>query len=340
MCLPLVSYICGSQLTTFGTGPEEDVKQPTLYGDKNGKYLIIMLPTAFTGGGITGTLPGLATYKFDPGATYEQRSKEAPSTPDYIHVAYAVVSGGIPFYIPKVETGHFVTLTYRLIPRGTGPIPPRTQFTTAFERPLGQIFEAFRDNKTLLPGGGLLGFRLHHLFGSNLVRAGENKGADIEGSDVVLANVCRRLGLKSYISKVYIDEVAEVEVLAMEPIHMPGGAESLEKGQTICHYLKECGGLLLGPSQSGNPDATPEPEIEVHWVTRYERGAPKYEDIIAEYDSMPGYNIIESYPCLIVEINHGKASAEVGRIAPKGNRDKKDSGERGDSSINSDGCEN
>lgn len=286
------------RLTTLELGPGSFFKthKDTPRSDDMFASLVVVLPTRHTGGALSFQHEN-QSLQFD--------SAQAIADSSTTSIAYTAFFSDIDHEVGVVQSGYRVTLTYNLYYTKTSSptkaISPLVK--TSFEGYLKQSLQALMDDKSTLPDSGLLGFSLRHQYTS----AALNDKGLLKGSDAILAKVCDELGLKSYMRIVYLDRHTELSVLMKKQTDI----EAIVDEDLYNVLTVHCGGLLLDPY----PNDGRHPDIMVHWVTdRRAENLKMSKEAYATYGNEPSVDHFYWYLCLIVEVNRGKDSAEIGKV--------------------------
>lgn len=288
------------RLTVLELGPGSFFKthKGTPRSDDMFASLVVVLPTRHTGGALSFQHEN-QSLQFD--------SAQAIADSSTTSIAYAAFFSDIDYEVGVVQSGYRVTLTYNLYYTETSSptkaISPLVK--TSFEGYLKQSLQALRDDTSTLPDSGLLGFPLRHQYTS----AALNDKGLLEGSDAILAKVCDELGLKSYMRIVYLDQYTDLSVLMKRQANIEAIVNKHLYDVLIFHW----GGLLL----DSYPEDGRRPDIIVHWVTdRRAENMKMSEKAYAtlEYGNEPSVAHCYWYLCLIVEVNRGKDSAQIGMV--------------------------
>ena len=159
--------------------------------------------------------PAAREWVFDSGA--ELASQTTPS------IGYVAFFSDVEHEVRRVVSGHRITLTYNLYfaediaadvganmaaskaKSATTPPPTLTTPSSLSTRaePIKFHIQTILANNEILPQGGVLGFGLNHVYPVEKQRSIRHIPAMLKGSDLLLWNVLRDLGLEPTVYYVY-----------------------------------------------------------------------------------------------------------------------------------------
>lgn len=277
--------------------------------------LVVVYPTTHSGGSLVFRTRD-TEQTFDTSSAITQASGPA--------VAFAVFFSDIEHEVTPVESGYRVTLTYNLYYTDKPPVPSTIPGPLGLHSSLEAAFKALLTDSTFLADGGKLGFGLRHEYPLDTRYTRESfrpldyLEAALKGSDAVLWNVCKKLGLKASLNMIYEEQDGDHtewnearQRYVPKPIRIlcPG---NIDEGYSVCesslsYYLTEDGGQMLTPSPWDEDEG---PEVEVLWVTKMvPEGVKKSRTAGVTYGNEPSLMYIYGSVCIIVEVGEGDARA-------------------------------
>ncbi|KAJ6536882.1 hypothetical protein B0H19DRAFT_962516 [Mycena capillaripes] len=188
------------KLNVYGPGSFFKAHRDTPRGENMIGSLVVVFPTAHTGGEFTLNHDG-TSWTFD--AADELTESYPPS------LAYIAFYSDVTHAVEPVRTGYRITLTYNLF------LSDRTTLVVLGERVVPQpeqdledTLRALLSNPAFLPDGGLLAYGLSHAYPiPTSVADGSSRLAHVlqllKGSDARIRTVSERLGLSTQVKMLY-----------------------------------------------------------------------------------------------------------------------------------------
>ncbi|KAJ3516482.1 hypothetical protein NLJ89_g1087 [Agrocybe chaxingu] len=232
------------KLNVYGPGAFFKAHVDTPRSDKMFGSLVVILPTAHTGGSLIFRHQG-NEWTFDSAnAVNEEPSPRA---------AFVAFFSDVEHEVCEVTSGYRVTFTYNLyFADSTSPAPTMLSGNNP-ESDLKAAMSALMRDPQILPDGGILGFGLSHAypFNSSLTNVSNLKGC-LKGSDATIKRVCDALSLKSSLMAFYREEDKRVGVLM--PKFVDFGDDQVEDG--LAMYLRDLRGSIpvVDPNAKGGDD--------------------------------------------------------------------------------------
>ncbi|KDQ60430.1 hypothetical protein JAAARDRAFT_125785, partial [Jaapia argillacea MUCL 33604] len=244
------------KLNVYGPGSffkahKDTPRAPNMFGS-----LVVVFPAKHEGGALVLRHQN-SDWTFD--AAKELSNTQQPQ------VAYIAFYSNVEHEVMEVQSGYRISLTYNLYftksrPQNT-PALPQTQ--SRFLRALRSVL----DDRTFLPYGGTLGFGLRHQY--PLPEEGDLTPLEscLKGSDAVVMEVCRYLGLDVSLRAIYDDDEQSVMMN-----HLPAASKmSVGEGRSIVDAMcEDLGGVLVDgdDDDDDDDDEMDEDESSVVWVTQ------------------------------------------------------------------------
>ncbi|KLO11835.1 hypothetical protein SCHPADRAFT_905703 [Schizopora paradoxa] len=299
------------KLNVYGKGSFFKPHKDTPRGDKMFGSLVVVLPTAHEGGTLI-LRHGDAEWKFESDAV-------PPSS-----ITYAAFYGDVEHEVAEVKSGFRLTLTYNLYFGESLDSQSIVSTPTAHKAALftslpphaetfqSKLAELLADN-TFLPMGGRLGFGLFHEYPFASDPSLERLTEVLKGSDAVIMQACRALGLTCVLNVCY--KAYDAVVLCDSVPNLDG--EYMESD--VWEFLKEeFRGVVLANSESDNSMKEngeidlknrsdryhydrPSLDIYVHWVTK-QTSHNAFESHSVTYGNEPSMSVDYGRVCLIVSV--------------------------------------
>ncbi|KAJ7093441.1 hypothetical protein B0H15DRAFT_1020826 [Mycena belliarum] len=284
-------------LNVYGSGSFFKAHKDTPRGEDMIGSLVLVFPTAHTGGELTLSHGG-NTWTFDSAA--ELAARTPASTPA---VAYVAFYSDVTHAVEPVRSGHRVSITYNLF-LVDRPLPctlaPAGGHRTApvQERTVEATLRALLADATFLPEGGLLAFGLAHQYpmpapprftwveGKRVLDTSTSMVEPVlqllKGSDARIRSAAEAAGLETRVRLLYNsgenasgggNDVLVDHVLNMEEVNeeydmsvkdeIEKGGLILDRGAERAEYLK-----AKGLDRRWFQKHEPKGGVPVHWVTQ------------------------------------------------------------------------
>ncbi|KLO11815.1 hypothetical protein SCHPADRAFT_905680 [Schizopora paradoxa] len=303
------------KLNIYGKGSFFKAHKDTPRGDKMFGSLVVVLPTAHEGGTLI-LRHGESEWKFESDTV-------APSS-----ITYAAFYGDVEHEVAEVKSGFRLTLTYNLYfgesLDSQSIVSTPTARTAALFTSLPPNAETFQNklaellaDDTFLPMGGRLGFGLFHEYPFATKPDLERLTEVLKGSDAVIMQACRALGLSCVLNVCYEgDEDEEYRTVALCDFVPNLEGDYMET--QVWEYLSTArylgGKAILANSQSdesirdsgdieldGRDDRLPCIDIYVHWVTK-QTSHNAIKSHLISYGNEPSLSVDYGRVCLIVSV--------------------------------------
>ncbi|KAJ7495383.1 hypothetical protein FB451DRAFT_1550818 [Mycena latifolia] len=284
------------KLNVYGPGSFFKAHKDTPRGETMIGSLVVVFPTAHTGGVLT-LEHGGTTWTFDSAAELAAHTG-APA------LAYVAFYSDVTHAVEPVRTGYRVTLTYNLFLADRAPAAsPALRVVPAPERAFETTLRALLADAAFLPTGGLLAYGLAHQYpiptapaevkwiGGKRVVPPSRLGPVLhllKGADARIRTVSTRLGLATHIktygysAKVVGHDVLADDVLNTEDVNESYDMnlyEEIERMGLIVERPAERAAELRKPRPSYYPEpvegedegtrgAEGKPVVPLHWVTK------------------------------------------------------------------------
>ncbi|KAJ7815985.1 hypothetical protein B0H14DRAFT_1402052 [Mycena olivaceomarginata] len=199
------------KLNVYGPGSFFKAHKDTPRGDTMIGSLVVIFPTAHTGGAFTLEHAG-ATWTFDSAAELSAPGSDR-------RLAYVAFYSDVTHAVEPVKTGHRVTLTYNLFLLDNDAHTAAVRVVPAPERALEAALRRLLANPSFLPSGGYLAYGLSHQYPMPPPPEGEWDPAIrgrrmppsrlgpvlrlLKGSDARVRTVSERVGLATHVKILY-----------------------------------------------------------------------------------------------------------------------------------------
>jgi hypothetical protein len=181
--------------------------------------LVVALPTEHEGGPFPVRHHG-KEWVFDSADLVSPQNSESP------RAAFVAFFGDIEHEVNEIKSGYRVTLTYNLYFEGVKPaIAPATMIPVDdTDVKVRKSLIELLNNPSFLPGGGLVGFGLSHLYpiGSNQKISLRQLGKSLKGTDAAIKRACDSLSLDVAVKMVYQSKETEGIACLLNKIADPG----------------------------------------------------------------------------------------------------------------------
>ncbi|KZT01145.1 uncharacterized protein LAESUDRAFT_492397 [Laetiporus sulphureus 93-53] len=196
------------KLNVYGPGSFFKIHKDTPRGTDMFGSLVLVLPTSHTGGSLKFSLRG-SSWTF-PTANMVYADGQP-------RLAYLAYFSDVEHEVMPVESGYRVTLTYNLYyadrsAESAGKDVPTVRRELSHNRDtFRDVFKTLLADPTFMPKGGLIGFGLRHQYPFMLneplnLQAFAKR---LKGSDAVVVDVCKELGLNASFKFVYRSDGSE-----------------------------------------------------------------------------------------------------------------------------------
>ncbi|KAJ3503549.1 hypothetical protein NLJ89_g8381 [Agrocybe chaxingu] len=285
------------KLNVYGPGAFFKAHVDTPRSDQMFGSLVVILPTAHTGGSLVFRHLG-NEWTFD--------SAKAVNEEPTPHAAFVAFFSDVEHEVCEVTSGHRVTLTYNLYFTQSPTMARVTLSEDNAEIDLKAAVSALIRDPQLLPDGGILGFGLSYVYP---VKADKSAIPDLKkclkGSDATIKRVCDALSLKYSLMVFYREEYTSVGIL------LPKFADfEQEAEEGLVRYLHEYtqGSIVVkDPDANGVcDDDSDDYGVEggpktIVWVRRLMK-ANEFESPYLRYGNEACLDYAYGEICLVVEL--------------------------------------
>jgi hypothetical protein len=166
-------------------------------------------------------------------------------SPQNSQAAFVAFFGDIEHEVSEVKSGYRVTLTYNLYfgDDKSTIVSPTLLPVDDTEAKVKKSLIALLNNPNFLPGGGLLGFGLSHLYPINPHTYLDKLGESLKGTDAAIKRACDSLSLEFSVKTVYNSEYTEGVACLLD--HFAELGEFEIEDDIVMHLQGEFSGLLV-----------------------------------------------------------------------------------------------